>query len=209
MFSVFTQQDKHLNTWIQASSNLTLDVSVHSVCGKSHSKWVMRLLKCVASVKSALKEANIQVDLKTNSCKGIGSSMTSVDKRSCVSFSGAGDSSAPQAGGEALQQRGRDGRNIKNSASRELRLRLARSMIGVISTAVLTGGFVARSVKNESLCRCGVFIMSTFDVRKLIGKHETRAWRRLEEVTENAEKHFKIKITYQLNWRIFHVVCKW
>ena len=31
--------------------------------------------------------------------------MPSVDKRLCVGFSGAGDSSAPQAGGEAFQQR--------------------------------------------------------------------------------------------------------
>lgn len=38
-------------------------------------------------------------------------------------------------------------------------------MIRVMSTAVLAGGCVARSVKDESMHSWGVFIMSTFDVK--------------------------------------------
>lgn len=49
-------------------------------------------------------KTEFQEDLKTNSCKSSGPSMTSVDKRLCVGFSGAGDSSAPQAMAEAFQQ---------------------------------------------------------------------------------------------------------
>lgn len=41
----------------------------------------------------------------------------------------------------------------------ELWLCLTRSMIGVTTMAVLTGGFFARGVKNESRHRCG-FIVS-------------------------------------------------
>lgn len=76
--------------------------------------------------------------------------MTSVDKRLCVGFSGAGDSSAPQAGGEAFQQRGETAETSKTQRAGSSGYAFARSMIGVTSTAVLAGGFVARSVKNES-----------------------------------------------------------
>lgn len=51
------------------------------------------------------KKKVIQEDLKTYSSKGSRLSMTSVAKRLCVGFSGAGDSSALQAAGEAFQQR--------------------------------------------------------------------------------------------------------
>lgn len=58
---------------------------------------------CVSMNKCHQKKTDIYEYLKTNSCKGSGHSMTSVDKRLCVGFSGAGDSSAPQAGGKAFQ----------------------------------------------------------------------------------------------------------
>lgn len=40
--------------------------------------------------------------------------MTSVDKRLCVGFGGAGDSSALQAGGEAFRQRGETAETSKS-----------------------------------------------------------------------------------------------
>lgn len=68
----------------------------------------MRLV--CASVKKCSQITDIQGDLKTNSCKGSSTSMTSVDKRLCVgSLSEAGDPSGPRAGGlggEAFQQHG-------------------------------------------------------------------------------------------------------
>lgn len=138
----------------------------------------MRLV--CASVKKCSQITDIQGDLKTNSCKGSSTSMTSVDKRLCVgSLSEAGDPSGPRAGGLGVRRFSSMERPREHQKRSELRL--PRSMIGVTSTAVLTGGFVARSVKNESQHWCGVFIMPTFDVGKMkfISKHEKRTWERL------------------------------
>lgn len=61
----------------------------------------------------------------------------------------------------------------------ELWLCLTRSMIGVTSVAVLTGGFFARGVKNESRHRCGFIVSISHGEKKtqniLIGKHEITA----------------------------------
>ena len=77
------------------------------------------LVICVcASVKKCLQKTDIQEDLKTNSCKGSGPGMTSVDKRLCVGFSGAGDSSALEAGGAAFQQRGETSSTSKSQRAR-------------------------------------------------------------------------------------------
>lgn len=72
-----------------------------SVCG--HTSVNVPCLCVCASVNKCLQKTDIQEDLKTNSCKGSGHSMTSVDKRLCVGFCGTGDSSALQAMGEAFQ----------------------------------------------------------------------------------------------------------
>lgn len=82
------------------------------VCGKRYPQCVCVqvyqhefIIACVHLCKRE-KVTDIQEDLKTNSCIGSRPSMTSVDKRLCVGISGAGDSSALQAGGEAFQWSG-------------------------------------------------------------------------------------------------------
>lgn len=151
----------HLNTQTQAWSDITLALCV---CLHLENDAVRG---CVSVWKKSWKADN---DLRNKKKRKIwkqiaGPSMTSGDNRLRVDFSGAGDSSAPQAW--RRRRRGisaarRDG-NMKKKKSelRELWLCLTRSMIEVTSTAVLTGGSVARSVKNESRHWCGI-IMSTF-----------------------------------------------
>lgn len=177
MCSCSVSTDTESRTW---SNNKPHVLTYVSACAKCSSVWVCVGQVCVGLPAWTLvaceglcvcvcgKNAEKQIlkkDLKTNNCQGSGPGMTSVDKRLCVDFSGAGDSSALQRwGGE------RHFSSVKRQKHQKSELRVLAMPYEIsdrgYSYSCCHGGFVARSVKNESPYWCRVFIMSTFDVKK-------------------------------------------